>query len=442
MSAGVHVSFLLGRSGAHVSASSSAPQWFLDMAELTVTPIAGGAGYGAAWQNGARITDVAPDYTTDYPGDGDSLENIMTDWTGGAMYQAGGQFIMGCQGGHDSYYPNEVYSLALRVEVPGWQRIWGPTPNAQIVRSEYSPSYNPPYTGYADSAPRTSHGWFSNIVTSAGRFITTFDDANPSGTWGTGCHSLDLTNTGAGWTFHGRLWETLPGPAGNEFLYQSGPGGYDPVANVFWRAAEGAVSSPIANGVVGVNVSTMVAAGAQSTGTGPQVPGSTLYNHDYGTALQGSWSVVLDDLSPRCWACANTVDDELWLFDVESPGTAGSPTARTVKTTSGSPTAFIDGLGAVYHKPSAAILVGGIAEGGSLVMRKLAISGSNPKTAAYTWSSVTLSGSTPSFDATQWKGSYSKWQLVEDMGNGQSLIVFATEVDGPTYGIKLPMAGV
>jgi hypothetical protein len=37
---------------------------------------------------------------------------------------------------------------------------------------------------------------------------------------------------------------------------------------------------------------------------------------------------------------------------------------------------------------------------------------------------------------------YSKWNIVEDMGNGQSALVVVTDITGPTYIYKIPIAGI
>lgn len=401
-----------------------APAWFESIATNTWIEIAGGAGFGASYQNGARIENVAP---SPLPPGNSGLTSVTDAWTGGCAYQNGKQLLLPAQGGHADYYGNEVYSLNLNQSVPGWQRIWGPTPIVQILTSNFSPSYNPPYTGYADGAPRSSHGWFSLICTSAGRIITTLQNANPSGTWDTGCYSLDINNVSDGWTYHGRLWQTLPGSPGSDFAYQSGPGGYDPVANRFYRAAEGANSK----GAVGVDVATMLAAGAQSKTTGPQTPGSTIYDlYIPGGPLADGWSVVLDDMNPRCWVIGSHQEGNLWILDLTNPA-AGF----VKKSTTGSPNGFQPGLGAVYHKPSKAILVGGREIGRNL--RKLSISGSNPLTATYSWSNISLGGATPVAGANA-NGTYSKFQMIDDMGNGQSAIVMATRVNGPSYVLKLP----
>src|SRR5262249_16387380 len=146
--------------------------------------------------------------------------------------------------------------------------------------------------------------------------------------------------------------------------------------------AEGSVGDP-ANGVVVIDCAATVAAGNQPN-TGPQVPGSRFYNVAWGTALSNGWSAVTHDLSPRCWIVASISEQRLWIWNLENPGT------WTYKTTSGSPTAWVPGCGAVYHAPSRSILVGGTEVGGNL--RKLSISGTNPLTASYTWSNVGPAG--------------------------------------------------
>lgn len=412
---------------------STAPAWFENITANSWIEIAGGANFGASYQNGSTIRGVSPK-PADYPnGQGaEGVSAVTNVWTGACTYQSGGEYLLPSQGGHNAYYSNEVYSLALRQAVPTWRRIWGPTPNAQILTSEYFPNYNPPYTGYEDGAPRTSHGWYSLICTAAGRIITTLQDANPSGTWDTGCYSLDVNNPNLGWTFHGRLWTEIPGgQPGSTFAYQSGPGAYDPVSNKFYRAAEGAVG----NGAVGVDVSTMLSAGGQSKVTGPQVPGSILYDlYIPGGPLSDGWSVILDDMSPRCWVVGSPTDRALYIMDLSNP-TKGF----VKKLTTGSPDGFAGALGAAYHKSSKSILVGGKEIGNNI--RRLNIVGNNPLTAAYTWTNLPLTGSTPKA-SPQYAGTFSKFQMIEDMGNGQSAVVMATNVDGPTYVAKIALPNI
>jgi hypothetical protein len=55
--------------------------------------------------------------------------------------------------------------------------------------------------------------------------------------------------------------------------------------------------------------------------------------------------------------------------------------------------------------------------------------------AAATWQVSTGLGSDQN-------GAWSKFNIISDMGNGQSALVVCMEVDQPTYVYKLPRAGV
>ncbi len=418
---------------------TGAPAWFEDAGELAILRVAGGSGYGSAWQNGSRINDVAASPVT-FPGINglEGIAGIMNDWTGGCAYQAGKQLLLPAQGGHYGYRGNEVYALRLGQDVPAWYRLNDPTATPTLTALDHD--FNTPYTGFSDGSPGTTHGWFSVFCTTAGRIVMTFFDDDPDGEYTTECFSIDVNNLGAGWTFHGRLWNPWPGPANSWFIYQSGPGAYDAVNNVIYRAAEGAVDDP-AKGIAKIDVATMLAAGGQNTSTGPQTPGVTHYgNEGWGssstTGLGDAWSVILDDMTPPCWVCGATKSGELrlWIRDLSSPSSSW-----TLKTTSGSPTGFISAANAVYHKPSNSILVWGEECGATLY--KLAITGSNPLTATYVWSIVSLTGTAPAADAG-YNGTYGKMQMIEDMGNGQSALVLATQVGAPSYVVKLPAAGV
>jgi hypothetical protein len=395
--------------------AAGAPAWFAAMADGTWTTVS----------STATIMSVSPNPS---PPGAEGVSAVCNDWTGGCVNQATGEYILPAQGGHNGYYGNEIYALALRDPNPAWKRIWGPTPNSQISTSDFP--YNAASTAYGDGSPRPAHGWFSNLCSSDGRIWITMVDACPSGQWTTECYSIARGNLAAGWTYHGRLWPTVPGGSpGSTFGYQSGPGAYDPVANKIWRGADFATQ----DGVASLDVSAAVAAGQQPT-SGPQAPGGTIYNaYLPGTTFSGAWSVVAYDLSPRSWIVGAVSLGELWIMDLEnSPGTF-------VKVqTAGSPTGWTTGVKAVYHKQSRSILVGGYEYGASL--RRLSISGSNPLTSTYTWSDVPPDPTNAVVPAPAQNGTWNKLQMIEDMGNGQSAICLVTSAAGPTYVYKVPGA--
>jgi len=389
----------------------AAPAWFTAMKDNT-------------WANVASTGTIYAVRPLPEPPGAEGVSAVCNDWTGATANQATGEYLFVAQGGHNGYYGNEIYALSLRSETPAWQRIWGPTPNAQISTSEFG--CNAAYTGYPDGSPRTTHGWFSNFVSNDGRMWVTLVDACPSGTWTTEVYSILRSNLSAGWTYHGRQWATVPGlRCGSTFGFQSGPGAYDPVGNKIYRSADFATDSSICE----IDVAAAVSAGAQAH-TGPRVPGSNIYDL-YQVAFSNAWSVVLDDYSPRCWVIGSVSGDRLYISNLET-----SPGTFVQKTPTGTPTGFDSGVNGVYHRQSRSILVGGYEYGANI--RRLSITGTNPLTAAYAWSAMPLDASNTVVPQAGMNGTLSKFQIINDMGNGQAAICLLTGVQRPTYVYKVP----
>jgi hypothetical protein len=179
------------------------------MPDKTWIKIAGGGGSGLpAAQAGSRIIDVGP---SPAPPGSEGITAVFNDWTGGCANQSLGEYYLPAQGGHDGYWGNEIYALALRTATPGWQRIWGPTPNAQISTNETG--YNNVNMNYSDGSPKPMHGWFTCFVDNNNRIWVTASDANPSGSWATTVYSINRNSLSAGWMYHGRLYPAIPGGA-------------------------------------------------------------------------------------------------------------------------------------------------------------------------------------------------------------------------------------
>jgi hypothetical protein len=98
-----------------------------------------------AWLSGASVSQwislqapsaagVGPSPTA--PGNGGAVDGSgVQSYSGGALRLAG-NWLLQHGGGHSDYAGNEIYGLSLDADSPAWQRIWGPTPNAQIVASQ------------------------------------------------------------------------------------------------------------------------------------------------------------------------------------------------------------------------------------------------------------------------------------------------------------------
>lgn len=408
-----------------------APGWFVAMPDGEWIEVAAGSERGdlSAAQRGGRIIDVAPD---PLPPGAEGVSAVTNDWTGGTALQARGEYILPAQGGHNGYYGNEIYALALREETPAWARIWGPTPIDQIRTSEHP--INAPYTAYEDGSPRTSHGWFHIQTSRDERIWLLFSGANPSGTWTTETYSIARGDLGAGWMFHGRLWTDIGGPS--DFFYQTGPSAYDPVAHTMFSAAE---ASNIAPFVVRFDVETCLAAGERDE-SGPLVAGLTGHLGYHAAEFQNAWSAVAHDLTPRVWIAGEPTEGTLAVLDMTNPD-AGFATPTL---TGDPPPEFGSGMGAVYHPASRSVIVGGIdgGYGGGESGRPLWVLSipSDPLGGEYVFRRIDPPGATEPQSDDQFRGTFSKFQIIEDMGNGQSALVFVTNVEGPTYVFKVPHA--
>lgn len=414
------------------------PQWWADLTENTWYEIAGGAAHGDAWQNGNRVYDVKPANYESY-GNGD-INDIVNAYTGGCASSALKEVYLPAQGGHAAYAGNEIYALKLNQAVPAWERIWGPSAVGDITST--NPGNNAAVVKNADTTPRSMHGWFQCHVDNAGRIWVGQSGPQDDGT-GThqSCYWSIARGTGStisgSWMFHGRLYvPTTDGGDdtdlswGDYILLQSAPGAYDSVGDKIWRTPEGdATPNPPLRGIP---CATAVAAGAAAQSGDNEIASLTKLGTGYGTQFSAAWSFIVTDGSPRCWVIP-TGANAFKVFDVETPGSA-----FVDRTASGTGTGQ-NGCNAFYVPDHNAAYVFG-AENGATV-RKLSISGSDPKAATYAWSTLTNGGgsATPAnVDAGTYSGTYSKAQGILDMGDGRAALVIASNVQGPTYIYKLP----
>ena len=384
----------------------TAPQWFIDMPDRTWTmPVSN------------SIFDVRPN---PLPPGAEGVAGVTDNWTGGTADQELGEFILPAQGGHGGYYGNEVYALALREAAPLWRRVWGPSANADILTN--NPGTNTK-GDYLDGQPRPVHGWNRPCTTTDGRIFHAGLDGmgSPSGQWSTACWSFD-NRARTGWTYHGLGIPNPPQPFGSAFSWQAGPGAYDRVTNTVYSAAQYAVGD-----------GTRSAQGGYSVDVGTNV----ITIHDWvfpGNPFGGAWSAIAHDL--RVWIVGSNTENRLWILNLNDVAAGWIQ-----KTTSGAPSGFVDGVGAVYHQPSSAIICWRDTFGAGI--RKLSVP-ADPINGAYVWSEILPAGSNsvvPTPNPRYPGRSFSKFQMIEDMGNGQSALVTVNDTQvAATFVYKLPAA--
>lgn len=422
-----------------VHGASTAPAWFVNLAERTWTDIAGGTSYsGAAWQKGARLTDVAP---SPLPSGGSGHDGIIKAYNGAQVFQARREYVKAAEGGHGDYTGNEIYALALGDEVPAWKRIWGPTPSGSRTGGDV-PSYNAPKIVYADGAPTTAHGYNWRECTEG---ATRADDriwllgTNQGGLWTSDVWSiarasLDVGVTDASlWMYHGRAWTNITSPTSGGTLTQSfsreqgGQSAWDPVGKRMWLCPQYCETDALRS----FDTDTAVAAGNQAS-SGPQVPGSDTYAAGFGTYPgANAWSVIVHDNTPRVWVigCPN-VGNELLIVNLSTGATRTQvPNSGTIVGTSYG--------GAAYHQPSRKAVIGGPEIGATLKTLAIPADAWNATT-GWTVGTITNAGGSVS-SITGYAGTFSQFRMVNDMGNGQACLVFNSRgVDQPTYVYKLP----
>jgi len=381
----------------------TAPSWFLNMPEKT-------------WVQASTNTldSVKP---PNLPEGATGHKAVCVAWTGGCVDPVRGELILAANGGHNDYYGNEVYAIQLKSESPKWVRLTDPSP-ASAITLQGSGAGNSQYA-YTDGRPRAVHGW-NRCVFAKGQVwypgLTGMAAGNSGSSTATfafsrdACdgRSLPIPSSQAPWSFKGLAMD----PLSSGINLEAGPACYDKVDNQIWAFANTSYVDPDHHFW--------------------SVDGSSgavkLYNRKVGNPSFGSqWAAVAHDLRVALVSEQNT--SKVWVIDLKNPGNGMTPIDTG--------TANDIGAGVVYHQPSRAILLWN--ENGSS-LRKLSIP-SNPLGSGYSWSTVNAAGGnsvTPSVPDSDYRGTYSKFNIIEDMGNGQSALVLVTSTKGPVYVYKLP----
>jgi hypothetical protein len=395
--------------------SGSAPAWFEALPDRAWTKIASASG--------RRLVDVGPQPPLTI--EGRTLDSIITSWTGACVDQTRGELLMAANGGHAAYAGNECYILRIRSDTPRWHRLNDPTPASHVI---IEPASGP--AQYADGRMRSVHNW-NRMQFHNGKVWHPSQDAYYSPT-----HSVaavwsfnrdSLGDDAAGWP---APWRDDKGPWTSHGLvgigsasFIGGPSALDRVGNKIW-------SFPEANGgsFPYWSVDTRTGAIQTFTGTGP--------NPHFG----GQWAIVAHDL--RILVVSDQNSSNVFVMDLTNP-----QAGVTARPTSGGQSG-LTWFGGVYHERSKAILTYEVTKLGGGNIRKLKIptrsDGKYDPAGSFEWSTISPAGGgvVPTVERQDYAGTYSKFNIVEDMGNGQSCLVPVTGIADFTYVYKVPSFGV
>ncbi|MEP7245365.1 MAG: hypothetical protein ABI885_17065, partial [Gammaproteobacteria bacterium] len=402
-------------------APGTAPAWFTSMGTGSWATIAGGSGQ--------RVGDRLPSVLSLTGLSGESPTGIMTAWTGGAVDQSRREFILCANGGHADYSGNEAYALSLGDATPAWRRICDPTPKSQMPM----PPTNEGGGVWNDGRPRAMHStfevfgdgrvWFpllNSVASPGGGTVNNIASFNRSGL-GNATSPLAYASGMGPWAVHGAVPGLNPTNArfgrglfdrNNHYVY--GLGGFSANSTSYWRA-------PTQGGSIGVGVY--------------KEAGQSFGNFN-------TWAVCAHDLG--IIVAGDSLRRTICVLTLANFGASNAWTQ--VSNVSG--TGYFNkdefgGAGGVYIQRNHTIAIGDPRETGKTIYKlQIPVSGSsyNPG-GQWVWSAMHPGGSTPVVDSGN-SSANSKWNIIEDMGNGQAAIVFVGDINGPTYVYKVPVSGL
>jgi hypothetical protein len=418
-------------------APGSAPAWFVNTPDGTWTKIAG--------SQGQRIVDVLPSPVPNSGLSGEDPQSLVTAWAGASMEQARGEYMFIAGGGHADYPGNEGYALSLRSATPAWRRISDPTPNSHLTALT---STNGVLT-YNDGRPRADHtsGWptwgdgrvwfpaqsaatsgggsaspgvYSYNRDSLGNATTPMPHSDNGGSvnpWMTHGTIPGMENAGANgsFTFGCAVFDRV-----NHYVYGLSGFGYDRTMFYYWRTKTSGSS-------IGVVDHCFTANG-----------GNPFANALWAACAYDLGIIVMGDGSPN---------QRIIVLDLTKVGQSGDWTPITNVSGSGYFGPTMKGCGANYIVANNTIGIGDpFAIGGKIYRLQIptkVVNGAKVYNSSGQWAWTSFSpGGVQPVPSPRDVGTYTKFNLIEDMGNGQSAFVYCGDINGATYVYKIPIAGL
>jgi hypothetical protein len=432
-----------------------APSWFLNQKDRTWVAVAGNAGQ--------RIIDAAagqPRLET-----GGTLPQSTRSWNGGCVDQDRGELIFAANGGHADYAGNEVYACRVRSETPTWYRLIDRSPEEVVApvlqRDTQSSSNTKSGQGnipngfaamYLDGRMRAVHGWCSAVF--AANKVWYAHQSSPSGVGYSTSHA---------WVFDRGYAGIAMEPGQTPLAWRSDPGPW----RWLGRTSDGADAQ--ADNLNGFGTAPPSALDA-TTGriwtihehAGPRIWSSIDVNSGrirrcnkinlYASNAGSGWAtVVFDPSGADRWRLLIAPASEqrgLIVLNLKASDPYDESAWSTSTVSDFAALAAAGGANGVYHAESRSVLIGNPKALGARILRiRVPMDASGEYLPRGVWQVDAIDPASGSANPTNGMnpvnvGSYSKFNLVDDMGNGQSALVVCMEIDSPTYVFKLPMAGV
>lgn len=387
------------------------PSWFGSMTDKTWAAVAGGAGYGSTYQNGNRAADVISDAGTTGP-------NLMAAYTGACV--CGTRLVHPACGGHGDRSLNDVISVNVRSEQPGYVLN-----RAETSDRSGGDTSNNGAANYGDGRPRSIHGYERFVGTPTAAWLTAMDAMATGGVSYSSSASFRFNIDGNGdWDAYSQALDNTQWSGG---AWLGGASCYDPTTGYIWTFAQG------------TSLSTDYCCYVRDASTGTVVRRYKGYMpYGYGQAK------VLWNKSPKVIVLAEGFNPSLRYLDISSLPADDSTISFTALTTSG--TILLPGGGSahggmVYH-PAGGSLYFWDGTGTRSSINKVPIP-NDVTGGTYTGSTVAADGSntvTPS--AAQANGTFGRFNLIENVGEGRDALVIVNAITEPLYVYKLPAAGL
>lgn len=400
-----------------------APAWFLDAPYGEWVTVAGDR----------TVSMVLPDPVPRIEGWPGGPQGIMSAWTGGGVDQRRGEFLLLANGGHADYAGNEGYAISLREDAPAWRRLLDPTPNEML---EVGPALEHGAIN-ADGRPRSMHSTFATFGDDRFWYVYQNSYTSGAGDSASACFSFD------------RLYPGVPNHGEPPLAWRDdlGPWTFYANPNANWSNAFGhAAWDPVGHRVWAVGGNNNIHAPEYwSVETAGDAIGTTTL-HRYGGSLDNfsGWIAIAHDL--RILVAGGTYNGAIYVLSLDRAGEEGDWQAVTNVEGEGF---FESGSGGAYVIGNHTIAIGQPKTlGGDIVRLAIPTTTSGGSTVydpagRWAFTRLTPGGARPMVRPDGGNNDVNtKWNIVEDMGNGESAIVTVTDIDGPVYVYRIGTSGL